>query len=86
MLSQVEQEKTPLTRQLDQLTVLLTIMAGAALALVVVLGLIRGDDWTEAHHWNQPGGGGDPRLVFPQWSRPWLSMGTQALAGPRGRS
>ena len=28
----VEQEKTPLTRQLDQLTVLLTIMAGAALA------------------------------------------------------
>ena len=32
MLSQLEQEKTPLTRQLDQLTVLLTIMAGAALA------------------------------------------------------
>ena len=43
MLSQVQQEKTPLTRQLDQLTVLLTIMAADALALVVVLGLIRGD-------------------------------------------
>jgi Ca2+-transporting ATPase len=27
MLSQVQQEKTPLTRQLDQLTVLITIMA-----------------------------------------------------------
>ena len=47
MLSQVQQEKTPLTRQLDQLTVLLTIMAAAALALVVVLGLIRGDDFDE---------------------------------------
>ena len=33
------QEKTPLTRQLDQLTVLITIMAGVALALVVVFGL-----------------------------------------------
>ena len=38
MLSQLQQEKTPLTRQLDQLTVLLTIMAGAALALVVLRG------------------------------------------------
>jgi P-type Ca2+ transporter type 2C len=47
MLSQVQQEKTPLTRQLDQLTVLLTLMAAAALALVVVLGLIRGDDFDE---------------------------------------
>ena len=34
MLSGVQQEKTPLTRQLDQLTVLITIMAAAALALV----------------------------------------------------
>jgi Ca2+-transporting ATPase len=47
MLSHVQQEKTPLTRQLDQLTVLLTIMAGGALALVVVLGLIRGDDFDD---------------------------------------
>ena len=37
MLSSVQQEKTPLTRQLDQLTVLITIMAGVALALVVAL-------------------------------------------------
>src|SRR5215218_5203500 len=47
MLSGVEQEKTPLTRQLDQLTVLITIMAAIALALIIILGLIRGDDFDE---------------------------------------
>jgi Ca2+-transporting ATPase len=45
MLSGVEQEKTPLTKQLDQLTVVITIMAAAALLLIVVLGLARGDDF-----------------------------------------
>jgi Ca2+-transporting ATPase len=45
MLSGVEQEKTPLTKQLDQLTVLITIMAAAALALIVIIGLIRGEDF-----------------------------------------
>ena len=35
MLSGVEQEKTPLTKQLDQLTVLITIMAAAALVLII---------------------------------------------------
>src|SRR5262245_47435092 len=44
MLSGVEQEKTPLTKQLDQLTVLITLMAAAALVLIVVLGLFRGED------------------------------------------
>ena len=39
MLSGVEQEKTPLTKQLDQLTVVITIMAAAALVFIVVLGL-----------------------------------------------
>src|SRR3954452_12298487 len=43
MLSQAQDEKTPLTRQLDQLTLLLTIMASAALGLVVIIGLIRGE-------------------------------------------
>jgi Ca2+-transporting ATPase len=47
MLSRVEQEKTPLTRQLDQLTVLITIAAAAALVVVVVLGLVHGDDFDE---------------------------------------
>ena len=37
MLSGVEQEKTPLTKQLDQLTVIITLMASAALALIVIL-------------------------------------------------
>src|SRR5262245_41088604 len=45
MLSGVEQEKTPLTKQLDQLTVVITLMAAAALVLLVVLGLARGDDF-----------------------------------------
>ncbi len=44
MLSSVEQEKTPLTRQLDQLTVVVATLAGIALALVIALGLAHGDD------------------------------------------
>ncbi len=47
MLSGVEQEKTPLTKQLDQLTVLITIMAAAALVLIIVLGLVRGEDFDD---------------------------------------
>src|SRR3954469_2434900 len=47
MLSHVQQEKTPLTRQLDQLTILITIMAAAALVVVVVIGLIRGDSFDD---------------------------------------
>src|SRR5262245_29732171 len=42
MLSSVQQEKTPLTRQIDQLKVMLTIMAAAAMARVVVNGLLCG--------------------------------------------
>ena len=45
MLSGVEQEKTPLTKQLDQLTVIITLMASAALVLIVILGLARGEDF-----------------------------------------
>jgi Ca2+-transporting ATPase len=45
MLSGVEQEKTPLTKQLDQITVLITIMAAAALVLIILLGLVRGEDF-----------------------------------------
>jgi P-type Ca2+ transporter type 2C len=47
MLSEVQEEKTPLTRQLDQLTVLITIMAAAALAFVVLIGLIRGESFDD---------------------------------------
>ena len=45
MLSGVQQEKTPLTKQLDQLTVIITIMAAAALVLIIILGLARGEDF-----------------------------------------
>ena len=41
MLNQTEEEKTPLTKQLDQLTVMITAAAAVALVLVVVLGLAR---------------------------------------------
>ncbi|MFP3712804.1 cation-translocating P-type ATPase [Puerhibacterium sp. TATVAM-FAB25] len=44
MLSGVQRDKTPLTRQLDRITVIITSMAGVALVLVVVLGLARGED------------------------------------------
>jgi Ca2+-transporting ATPase len=44
MLSAVEQEKTPLTRQLDQLTIVVASMAGISLVFVIVLGLAHGDD------------------------------------------
>ena len=80
MLSQVEQEKTPLTRQLDQLTVLLTIMAGAALALVVVLGLIRGDDFDELFIIGISLAVAAIPTGLPAVVTTVLSMGTQALA------
>ncbi len=41
MLGQVEEEKTPLTKQLDQLTIAITIAAAAALVLIVAIGLYR---------------------------------------------
>jgi P-type Ca2+ transporter type 2C len=47
MLSGVQQEKTPLTKQLDQLTVIITIMAAAALVLIIILGLARGEDFDD---------------------------------------
>ncbi|MCD6030538.1 MAG: ATPase [Thermomicrobiales bacterium] len=45
MLTQVEDEKSPLTKQLDQLTVIITAAAGVALILVIALGLARGQDF-----------------------------------------
>jgi len=80
MLSQVQQEKTPLTRQLDQLTVLLTIMAGAALALVVVLGLIHGDDFDELFVIGISLAVAAIPTGLPAVVTTVLSLGTQALA------
>jgi Ca2+-transporting ATPase len=80
MLSQVQQEKTPLTRQLDQLTVVITTMAGIALALVVVLGLIHGDDFDELFLIGISLAIAAIPTGLPAVVTTMLSLGTQALA------
>jgi Ca2+-transporting ATPase len=80
MLSKVQQEKTPLTRQLDQLTVLLTIMAAAALALVVVLGLIRGESFDDLFLIGISLAIAAIPTGLPAVVTTVLSLGTQALA------
>jgi P-type Ca2+ transporter type 2C len=80
MLSQVQEEKTPLTRQLDQLTVLITIMAGIALALVVVIGLLRGDSFDELFLIGISLAIAAIPTGLPAVVTTMLSLGTQALA------
>ncbi|HET7368387.1 MAG TPA: HAD-IC family P-type ATPase [Gaiella sp.] len=80
MLAQVEQEKTPLTRQLDQLTVLITIMAAAALGLVVLIGLLRGDDFDELFLIGISLAIAAIPTGLPAVVTTMLSLGTQALA------
>jgi Ca2+-transporting ATPase len=80
MLSAVQQEKTPLTRQLDQLTVLITIMAAVALVLVVVLGLIHGDDFDELFLIGISLAVAAIPTGLPAVVTTVLSLGTQALA------
>ena len=80
MLSQVQQEKTPLTRQLDQLTVLITIMAAAALALVIVIGLIRGEDFDDLFLVGISLAIAAIPTGLPAVVTTVLSLGTQALA------
>jgi P-type Ca2+ transporter type 2C len=80
MLSQVQQEKTPLTRQLDQLTVLITMMAGVALALVIVLGLIYGDSFDDLFLIGISLAIAAIPTGLPAVVTTMLSLGTQALA------
>jgi Ca2+-transporting ATPase len=80
MLSHVQQEKTPLTRQLDQLTVLITIMAGIALAAVVGIGLLRGDDFDELFLVGISLAVAAIPTGLPAVVTTMLSLGTQALA------
>jgi Ca2+-transporting ATPase len=81
MLSGVEQEKTPLTKQLDQLTVLITMMAAAALALIVILGLVRGDDFDTVFFTGISLAISAIPTGLPAVVTMLLSMGTQQLAG-----
>ena len=47
MLAGTEAEKTPLQKQLDSLSKIIASIAGVALALVVAIGLVRGDPFDE---------------------------------------
>jgi Ca2+-transporting ATPase len=80
MLGQVQQEKTPLTRQLDQLTVVITVMAAIALALVVVTGLIRGDSFDDLFLIGISLAIAAIPTGLPAVVTTMLSLGTQALA------
>ncbi len=80
MLSQVEEEKTPLTRQLDQLTVLITVMAAAALAFVVLIGLIRGESFDDLFLVGISLAIAAIPTGLPAVVTTMLSLGTQALA------
>jgi Ca2+-transporting ATPase len=80
MLGQVQEEKTPLTRQLDQLTVLITIMASIALALVIVIGLLRGDSFDDLFLVGISLAISAIPTGLPAVVTTMLSLGTQALA------
>jgi Ca2+-transporting ATPase len=80
LLSRVQQEKTPLTRQLDQLTVLITIMAAIALVAVIVIGLLRGDDFDELFLIGISLAVAAIPTGLPAVVTTMLSLGTQALA------
>jgi P-type Ca2+ transporter type 2C len=80
MLGQVQEEKTPLTRQLDQLTVLITIMAGAALVFVVIVGLLRGDSFDDLFLLGISLAISAIPTGLPAVVTSMLSLGTQALA------
>jgi Ca2+-transporting ATPase len=80
MLSKVGQEKTPLTRQLDQLTVLITIAAAAALVVVIVIGLLRDQDFDELFLLAISLAIAAIPTGLPAVVTTMLSLGTQALA------
>jgi Ca2+-transporting ATPase len=80
MLGHVQQEKTPLTRQLDQLTVLITGMAAVALAAVILIGLLRGDSFDDLFLVGISLAIAAIPTGLPAVVTTMLSLGTQALA------
>ena len=80
MLGHLEQEKTLLTRQLDQLTVLVSCVAAAALVLVIAIGLVRGDSFYELFLIGISVAVAAIPTELPAVVTTMLSLGTQALA------
>ena len=80
MLSGVEQEKTPLTKQLDQLTIIITIAAAVALVLIVAIGLIRDQSADEMFLLGMSLAIAAIPTGMPAVVTTLLSMGTQKLA------
>jgi Ca2+-transporting ATPase len=80
MLSHVEEEKTPLTRRLDQLTVVVTIMAAISLAIVLVIGLLHGDSFDELFVVGISVAIAAIPTELPAVVTAMLSLGTRALA------
>ncbi len=81
MLSSVEEEKTPLTKQLDQLTIVITLMAAAALVLIVILGVIRGEEFDTLFLTGISLAIASIPSGLPAVVTMLLSMGTRDLAG-----
>ncbi len=80
MLSGVKQEKTPLTKQLDQLTIIITIMAAAALVAIILIGLARGESFDDLFLIGISLAIAAIPTGLPAVVTMLLSMGTQALA------
>jgi Ca2+-transporting ATPase len=80
MLSSIEQEKTPLTRQLDQLTIVVTVIAAISLALVIAIGLARGETFDELFLIGISVAVASIPTELPAVVTAMLSLGTRALA------
>ena len=80
MLSNVEEEKTPLTKQLDQLTVIITAAAAVALVLVVAIGLARDQSFDDMFLLGITLAIASIPTGMPAVVTTLLSLGTQELA------
>jgi Ca2+-transporting ATPase len=80
MLSTIQQEKTPLTRQLDQLTIVVTVIAAVSLTLVIAIGLARGDTFDELFLIGISVAVASIPTELPAVVTAMLSLGTRALA------
>ena len=81
MLQAVPQEKTPLTRQLDQLTMVVAALAGISLVVVILLGLAHGKGLDELFLIGISVAVAAIPTELPAVVTSMLSLGTRALAG-----